>query len=512
MTYGSAWWQASEATQASTQVASYIEQLVSQPQAQDHHPACKRPQGRPAKLTLLHLGMGIIQCVLMNWKAQLDLWRLICTGAIPGYGALPMSDQTVYNWLEAHGIAAVQQLSGKLYERLKQQEPQEEAKQLAPFAREILAVDESKLSCVRRWLAEYWHLHPEHPALQLGRLSGLFDIRRQQWVRLDLLPNAATNCKVHVRQLIEPVEAGMLLLFDRGYWSYEWFDELTDKGIFWISRPVSRMSSEVIRWLVQQEGYSEALIFLGGYRADRGRFAVRLIRWRYRGRWYSYVTNVLDPLQLPGWQVVQLYARRWDIELAFQVIKDFLGLRLLWSAKWEVIGAQVLAGVVAAQLVSLLHKEIAARAQVKWEEVSVELLARLAPLWQRQGLDPVQIVVEQGRALGLIRASTRHHRHEHVPRLAAEQIDWPPPGTPFERKPRYGSKQTESNKANKKESTKPEKKQKVKKIAAKKSSGRRRKQDESKRREKQPRKKRSPSSASKQAQRATKEQNAPPVC
>ena len=39
------------------------------------------------------------------------------------------------------------------------------------------------------------------------------------------------------------------------------------------------------------------------------------------------------PHVLPLCDVVTLYARRWDIELAFRAIKDHLNLHHVWSAK-----------------------------------------------------------------------------------------------------------------------------------------------------------------------------------
>jgi IS4 transposase len=40
----------------------------------------------------------------------------------------------------------------------------------------------------------------------------------------------------------------------------------------------------------------------------------------------SYLTNVLDPRQLCLPDIARLYARRWDIELAFLTLKDLLHL------------------------------------------------------------------------------------------------------------------------------------------------------------------------------------------
>ena len=57
--------------------------------------------------------------------------------------------------------------------------------------------------------------------------------------------------------------------------------------------------------MVQRDGYGECLIFLGAYRSDQAAYLMRLIRIRYRGQWYSYITNVLDPFTLSGADVVR---------------------------------------------------------------------------------------------------------------------------------------------------------------------------------------------------------------
>jgi hypothetical protein len=171
------------------------------------------------------------------------------------------------------------------------------------------------------------------PALLAGRLCGLFDVRRQQWKRIDFLPNALSHCQVKALEMLDQVRAGALLLFDLGYFNFEWFDDLTKRGVWWVSRVKNKCSWTVEHVLVDRDGYGEALIFLGAYRTDQTAYLMRLIRFRYRGQWYSYITNVLDPNQLSGAQIVRLYARRWDIELAFRLLKDHLNLRFLWSGK-----------------------------------------------------------------------------------------------------------------------------------------------------------------------------------
>jgi hypothetical protein len=74
-----------------------------------------------------------------------------------------------------------------------------EERGLAPWAAEVLALDESTLDAVGRWLPELRAALPGDPRLLAGRSSALFDVRRQQWVRVELWQEAVANCKQQAR-------------------------------------------------------------------------------------------------------------------------------------------------------------------------------------------------------------------------------------------------------------------------------------------------------------------------
>jgi hypothetical protein len=292
---------------------------------------------------------------------------------------------------------------------------------LAPFASRIYALDESTMRAIKRWLKEVREVPLADPSLLAGRLIGLFDIRRQQWVRIDWLPKALANCQAQAEAMLSQLEVGDLLLFDLGYYNFEWFDTLTQRGIWWVARLRSNGSYVIQHCLVQRDGYFEALIFLGAHHSDQAAYLMRLIRVRYRGQWYSSITNSTDPFQLSGAQIVALYARRWDIELGFRLLKDHLGLRFLWSAKMQVIGAQLWASVILAQILHALQVQVAVESGVETFDVSVELLWRYLPdlsqLSATRGQPLLEVIKKVGVALKLIRPSTRI-------RLQVPDIDW----------------------------------------------------------------------------------------
>ena len=64
----------------------------------------------------------------------------------------------------------------------------------------------------------------------------------------------------------------------------------------------------------------------------------------------SYITNVLDPAQLTAADMVRLYGRRWDIEMAINLVKTHLKLHLWWSAKPVVIVQQIWAVLIISQI------------------------------------------------------------------------------------------------------------------------------------------------------------------
>jgi hypothetical protein len=192
---------------------------------------------------------------------------------------------------------------------------------------------------------------------------------------------------------------------DLGFFSFPWFDQLTREGYYWISRLRQKTSYEIIHTFYQQGQTLDALIWLGAYRADRARYAVRLVTFQVGNISYQYITNVLSPKQLSLHEIASLYARRWDIELAFKLIKRELGLHLLWSAKTTLLLQQVWAVLLISQILLALRLEIAAKAEVDPFDVSLPLLVEYLPRWN--DVDFIDLVVSRGREAGFIRPSRR---------------------------------------------------------------------------------------------------------
>jgi hypothetical protein len=400
---------------------AWLERMMVQAVESPCETAMVKKAGRPKRLSNRLVASGILWCVLHGWVSQWDLWRRVSCFGMGSLAPVAVCDQAIYNRLAKHATAVMQELCAQSSSWLWQWMAPSEDRQLAPFATRIYALDESTMRPIKRWLEQVRDGPIGDPSLLAGRLSGLFDIRRQQWVRIDWLPKAIANCQVHAEAMLSQIEIGALLLFDLGYSNFEWFETLTPRGIWWVARLRSHGSSTIEPILVQRDGSFEALIFLGASRWDQAAHLMRLIRVRYRGQWYSYIPTITDPCQLSGAQIVALSARRWDIELGFRMLKDHLGLRFLWSAKMQVIGAQLWATVILAQILHALQVQVAIESGGETFDVSLEVLWRYLPalsqLWATQGHPLLEVIKEVGVALKLIRPSTRIGR-------VVPDIDW----------------------------------------------------------------------------------------
>lgn len=415
-------------------VEAFLRALI-EPLELDPHPG--KP-GRPRILPALALWGGLLVCVLRGFSSQLALWRLLAEQRLWDYPRFPISDQAIYKRLAQAGTAPLTHLFLQLRDLLRERLAPYAEPALAPFAREVVVLDETTLDRVARHLPPLRNVPPKDARLLPGKLAGVFDLRRQLWQTLIHLPNPRQNEKVAARELLATVPAGSLILADLGYFGFRWFDELTTGGYWWVSRLRAKTSYTLIHPFYQKEDTLDALVWLGAYRADRSAQPVRLLQYRQGEHLRQYLTNVTDPQQLSLAAVVQLYARRWDIELAVKLVKRQLGLHLLWSAKDAVILQQVWAALIIAQLLHALRLEIAGRAGVDLFDVSLPLLVQYLPRYAAQGEDPVQVFVTRGRRLGFIRPSRRIQ--PTVPAIPPDALVPLPPERDRERTPRYAGR------------------------------------------------------------------------
>jgi hypothetical protein len=402
-------------------------------------------RGRPRVLPAMALWGGLMVCVLRGWQSQRALWRLLAGTGLWHFTPYPVSDEAVYRRLAAAAPSPVAALFADLTALLVDRLDAHADRTLAPFAAEVLALDETTLDPVARRLPALRGLPPGDGRLLPGKLAGVFDVRRQLWRRIVHLPDARQNEKAGCRALVAGLPRRSLLLFDLGYFAFEWFDDLTAGGFLWVSRLREKTSYEVVHVLFEDGDTVDALVWLGKHRADRAKFAVRLVQFRRGETLHRYLTNVLSPRRLPLAEVARLYARRWDIEMAVDTAKTDLNLHLLWSSKPAVILHQVWAVLTIAQLLQALRVLVAAAARVEPFDVSLPLLVKYLPQYAARGLDPIAAFAADGPRLGFIRPSRRIR--VVVPAVPPARLRPPPTGLRLVRTPRYARRRCDRREA-----------------------------------------------------------------
>ena len=165
---------------------------------------------------------------------------------------------------------------------------------------------------------------------------------------------------------------------------------------------------------------------------------MRLVSFSFHGTQYRYLTNVLSPTHLSLHDIAQVYARRWDIELAFKLLKCELGLHIWWGARPELVLIQLWLALILAQLLHALHLQVALQADVEPFDVSLHLLVELLDTSAAGPTPILDRLVQEGRALGLIRSSTR--LQVVVPEIEPHMLCPPPDLTHLMRHARYAQR------------------------------------------------------------------------
>jgi hypothetical protein len=392
--------------------------------------------GRPRILPAVALWAGVLVGVIRGFSSQLEVWRLLTAKGLWDFPRFAVSDDAVYKRLQHAGRDTFQRLFAQVTAVLQGRRPGTNALgALAAFATGVYALDGMTLDAVSKRLPA---LRAQDGAVLPGKVAAVFDVRSQLWRTVEFVDDAQANDKSAARGLLAGLAAGSLLLADLGYFAFAWFDELTRQGYWWISRLRAKTSYELLHVFYHRDGVLDALVWLGQYRADRAAYAVRLVQVTRGRQTWAYLTNVLEPQRLSLADISQLYARRWDIERMFNLVKTHLHLHWLWSSQLTVVIHQVYAVFTVAQIILGLRADIAQRAQADVDDVSLDLMIRWLPRFAQEGEDPVQAIAERGRQAKIIRPVTRTRRE--LPELSLHDYVPVPLGLLLTRTPRYAGK------------------------------------------------------------------------
>ncbi|NKC12738.1 MAG: IS4 family transposase [Gammaproteobacteria bacterium] len=139
------------------------------------------------------------------------------------------------------------------------------------------------------------------------------------------------------------LDAGSIVVFDRGYTDYTWFNLLNSKGIYFVTRLKANTKYRVIsRHPVNKEQgiTSDQTLILTGPKADT--CPIKLRRMGYRdpqtGKHYVFLTNQFE---LTAKTIADIYKSRWQIELFFKCIKQNLKIKSFVGTSKNAVMTQI---------------------------------------------------------------------------------------------------------------------------------------------------------------------------
>lgn len=176
--------------------------------------------------------------------------------------------------------------------------------------------------------------------------------------------------------LLRLVKANTLLLLDRGFYHFTFWQELINRKIDFITRIKKGASYQVEQVLTSSYDIKDRIIKIGSGTKKTPIVTVRLVEIRSGKTWHSYLTSVLEPQILPPYVVADLYRRRWRIEDTFCTVKRLLGLSYLWTGSLNGVQLQIWGTWLFYAILVDLGDGVADELEIPFEHISLEMIYR----------------------------------------------------------------------------------------------------------------------------------------
>lgn len=239
----------------------------------------------------------------------------------------------------------------------------------------VLVVDGSRCDAVARRLKVTWS---EDAVVLPGSLLVLYDLFRGVPCRVRFDADACAAEVPALKDELDGVPKGTLLVADRGFCSHRLFGELHSRELWALVRctqAISLAPAEVLGFSDHEGGrIKDTLVIAGTPQRPAERQKLRLIEWTRGGRKLRLLTNVLDRERLPAAVAVALYLRRWSVERMFYDLKEVLNLHRFYAANANAVGMQVYAAAIVYAALRMAQARIAQAAELPPERLSVEKL------------------------------------------------------------------------------------------------------------------------------------------
>ena len=209
-----------------------------------------------------------------------------------------------------------------------------------------------------------------------GKLGTVIDLITRLPVEIWFQENSKASDVKFELDILNLVTAKTLLLLDRGFYHFNFWLQLIEQKVEFITRLKKGASIHVEQVFTDSYALKDRLICLGSGTKKTPFVTLRLVEVRSGKTWHSYLTSVLDPAILPPYVVADLSQRRWRIEDAFNTVKRLLGLSYLWTGSVNGIQLQIWATWLFYAVLVDLGDAVADEMSVSFDSISLEMIYR----------------------------------------------------------------------------------------------------------------------------------------
>jgi len=153
---------------------------------------------------------------------------------------------------------------------------------------------------------------------------------------------------------------GSIVAIDKAYNDYAWYKQLTDKGIFFVTRLKSNAKCRIVerRSVVKNKGltYDQTIEFTGAQVSKKCPTQLRRIGYKDAmiGKHYVFLTN---NFKLAARTIADIYKARWQVELFFKWIKQNLKIKSFVGTSKNAVMTQIWIAMCVYLLIAFLKSQ-----------------------------------------------------------------------------------------------------------------------------------------------------------
>lgn len=393
-------------------IAAHLEALLTPAITAQAH-LCRQLHLRDRILSLPLMVAAVLTLLWRDVPGVTELNRLLAREGFLWCSPTQVSRQALsqrFLTFPAHLFAQVfkqvlPQLNQAWHQRTRRPLPESLQFSLQRFNR-IWIVDSSVLEALFRKLKSL----EEVPAGTLaGKMGVVIDLMTRLPVEIWLQENPKASDTKLEDNILELVEPGTLLLLDRGFYHFSFWQRLIEQGVQIVTRLKKGAAIQVEQVFTDSYAVRDRKIRLGSGTKKTPYIILRLVEIRCGKSWHAYLTSVLEPEVLPPYVVAELYGQRWRIEEVFNTVKRLLGLSYLWTGSWNGIELQLWGTWLFYGVLVDLGDGVADELALPLERISLEMIYRglyhfHVARQKGQADDPVKyFAAPENRDLGIVK-------------------------------------------------------------------------------------------------------------